>query len=153
MPAPSTADQFIELASRSGLVAPHLLQAHLHRLRQAGTFPGTPRALADLLVSGGLLTRYQAEQLLLGRWRNFILNGKYKVLGPLGAGGMGQVFLCEHLVMRRRVAVKVLHLSFSDGAALERFHREARAVAQLNHPNIVAAHAIDRDGTIHFLGT
>jgi serine/threonine protein kinase len=103
------------------------------------------------LVGDGLLTRFQAGQLLQGKWRNFILSGKYKVLGPLGAGGMGYVYLCEHQIMRRRVAIKVLPPSSSDSASLQRFHREARAVAQLKHTNIVGGYDIDRDGKRHFL--
>src|SRR5689334_1906676 len=130
MSAPATTDQLLELAYKSGLLDPQTLQAYLQSRRAGGALPGTPRALADVLVRDGLLTRFQVEQLLLGRWRNFVLCGKYKVLGPLGSGGMGHVFLCEHQVMRRRVAVKVLPAAHSSNpAALERFHREARAVA------------------------
>jgi serine/threonine protein kinase len=69
------------------------------------------------MVRDGLLTRFQAAHLLQGKWRNFILSGKYKVLGPLGSGGMGQVFLCEHLVMRRRVAVKIMPAARPDDPA------------------------------------
>jgi serine/threonine protein kinase len=152
MPAPSTADQLLELLSKSGLLDPQQLQSYLQSRHPNGVGSNTPRTLANILVRDGLLTRFQSEQLLLGKWRNFILSGKYKVLGPLGAGGMGHVFLCEHLVMRRRVAVKVLPTSRSNNvAALERFHREARAVARLHHPNIVVGHDIDRDGKLHFL--
>src|SRR5262249_16900543 len=62
------------------------------------------------------------------------------------------VFLCEHTVMRRRVAVKLLSPGHTgDPAAVARFHREARAVARLHHPNIVTAHDVDRDGNLHFL--
>jgi serine/threonine protein kinase len=64
---------------------------------------------------------------------------------------MADVFLCEHLVMRRLVAVKVLPSCSSDPVALERFRREARAVARLRHANIVGAHDIDKDGELHFL--
>jgi serine/threonine protein kinase len=152
MSAPSTAVQFLELAYKSGLLDRPHFQAYLERRRAAGPLPEAPRALANRLMRDGLLTRFQVEQLLLGRWRNFILSGKYKVLGPLGSGGMGQVFLCEHQVMRRRVAVKVLPTSRSSNpVSLERFHREARAVAQLHHPNIVSGHDVDRDGKLHFL--
>src|SRR4029450_13349026 len=78
--------------------------------------------------------------------------GKYKVLEKLGAGGMGQVFLCEHELMRRRVAVKVLPTAKAeDQASLERFYREARAVAAVDHPNIVRAYDIDQDENLHFL--
>jgi serine/threonine protein kinase len=151
MRTPSTVDQFLELVSKSGLVDPQALQAYLQRRQAAGERSGTPRALAGALVRDGLLTRFQSEQLLAGKWRNFILSGKYKVLGPLGAGGMGHVYLCEHQIMRRRVAVKVLPLRSGDASALERFHREARAVAQLKHNNIVGGYDVDRDGKLHFL--
>ncbi|HZY84319.1 MAG TPA: spherulation-specific family 4 protein [Gemmataceae bacterium] len=152
MSAPSTLDQFLDLAGKSGLLDPQGLRTYLQRLRGGGGAPAAPRALADALVRDGLLTRFQVEQLLLGKWRNFVLSGKYKVLGPLGAGGMGAVFLCEHKVMRRRVAVKVLPASRADDPAhVERFHRESRAVARLRHPNIVTAHDVDRDANVHFL--
>jgi serine/threonine protein kinase len=149
MSAPSTLNQFLDLAGKSGLLDPQRLRAYLQRL---GAQPAAPRALADALVRDGLLTRFQVDQLLQGKWRNFVLSGKYKVLGPLGAGGMGAVFLCEHVVMRRRVAVKVLPAGRAeDPAHVERFHREARAVARLRHPNIVIAYDVDRDRNVHFL--
>jgi serine/threonine protein kinase len=152
MSAPATVEQFLDLAGKSGLLDPPRARAYLRRLREGGASPAAPRALADALVRDGLLTRFQVEQLLLGKWRNFVLSGKYRVLGPLGAGGMGAVFLCEHVVMRRRVAVKVLPgARAGDPAHVERFHREARAAARLRHPNIVLAHDVDRDGNVHFL--
>src|SRR5438132_6603780 len=71
---------------------------------------------------------------------------------------MGQVYLCEQKLMRRRVAVKVLPTAkANDDASRERFYREARAVAALDHPNIVRAYDIDvdrddRNGSeLHFL--
>src|SRR5207253_5242362 len=78
--------------------------------------------------------------------------GKYKVLERLGAGGMESVFLCEHNFMRRRAAAKVLPPArAADPAALDRFYRQARAVAALDHPNIVRAYDIDQDENVHFL--
>src|SRR4029450_5696071 len=78
--------------------------------------------------------------------------GKYKVLEKLGAGGMGQVFLCEHKLMRRRVAVKVLPTAKAeDPSSLARFYREAKAIAAVDHPNIVRAYDIDQDENLHFL--
>src|SRR5260370_4660525 len=65
---------------------------------------------------------------------------------------MGSVYLCEHMLMRRRVAVKVLPAAKAeDSSSLERFYREARAVAALDHPNIVRAYDIDQDDNLHFL--
>jgi serine/threonine protein kinase len=150
MPAPASADEFLDLALRSGLLGAAALGPYRRR-QAAAAPPESPRPMADLLVRDGLVTRYQAEQLLRGKWRNFLLGGKYLVLGPLGSGGMGQVYLCEHKVMRRRVAVKVLPDRSGDPAAVQRFHREARAVARLNHPNIVGGYDIDTDGRLHFL--
>src|SRR5262245_57554492 len=152
MPPPTTAEQFLDQVGKSGLLDPPRLEEYARQQRAAGALPPTPQGLADALVRDGLLTRFQAEQLLAGRSRNFILSGKYKVLRPLGAGAMGQVFLCEHAVMGRLVAVKLLPSGRAgDPAAVERFHREARAVARLHHPNIVTAHDADRDGNRHFL--
>ncbi len=152
MPVPATVEEFLEVVRKSGLLDPSALQTYLKPSHTTPTAPAMPRELADALVRAGLLTRFQAEQLLLGKWRNFILSSKYKVLDCLGAGGMGSVFLCEHLVMRRRVALKVLPARRARNPdALERFRREARAIACLSHPNIVAAYDTDQDNALHFL--
>jgi serine/threonine protein kinase len=151
MPSPTTIDEFLELVRKSEVVEEKKLTAYLDKMRAAQALPSTPAALAGLLVRDGVLTRFQAEQFLQGKWRRFCL-GKYKVLEKLGAGGMGIVYLCEHKLMRRRVAVKVLPESGAeDTSALERFYREARAVAALDHPNIVRAYDIDQDDKLHFL--
>ena len=67
--------------------------------------------------------------------------GQYEVIGPLGAGGMGEVYRARHKTLDREVAIKVLpaHLAI-DPLALARFEREAKAVAALSHPNILAIH-------------
>ena len=64
--------------------------------------------------------------------------GTYEIGPPLGAGGMGEVYRAHDSKLRRDVAIKVLPASLaSDGAALERFEREALSVAALSHPNIL----------------
>jgi serine/threonine-protein kinase len=77
---------------------------------------------------------------------------RYKVVRELGAGGMGVVYKAEHRIMGRPVALKVMaaHLTAKAGA-VERFRKEVRAAAQLNHPNIVTAHDADEAGGLHFL--
>jgi serine/threonine protein kinase len=151
MPAPSTVDEFLELARKSGTVDEPRLEAYVQNLRAAGSLPAEPSKLAALLVRDALLTYFQAEHLLQGKWKKFTI-GKYKVLERLGVGGMGSVYLCEHKFMFRRVAVKVLPTAKADDeAALKRFYREARAVAALDHPNIVRAYDIDQDEKLHFL--
>jgi serine/threonine protein kinase len=151
MPAPTSADEFLQLARKSGVLDERRLDAYLETYTATEALPAEPARLAGILVRDGLLTHFQAEQFLLGKWRRFTI-GKYKVLERLGAGGMGSVYLCEHKLMRRRVAVKVLPTAKADDpAALERFYREARAVAALDHPNIVRAYDIDQDDKLHFL--
>jgi eukaryotic-like serine/threonine-protein kinase len=74
---------------------------------------------------------------LVGR----VLDGKYEVVALLGAGGMGAVYLSRRVLIGDEVAVKVLHTRFIGNETLvERFRREARAAAQLHHPNVVTIH-------------
>jgi serine/threonine protein kinase len=150
MPAPSTTDEFLELIHKSELLPPPRLDAFVKQASEAASIK-TPRELAVLLIAGGLLTQFQAEQFLQGKWRGFTI-GKYKVLERLGSGGMGTVYLCEHLQVGRRVAVKVLPTNQAHNpSALGRFYREGRAAGVLDHPNLVKAHDIDQDGALHFL--
>ncbi|VTT97027.1 serine threonine protein partial : Serine/threonine protein kinase domain protein OS=Rhodopirellula sp. SWK7 GN=RRSWK_02781 PE=4 SV=1: Pkinase: NPCBM [Gemmataceae bacterium] len=77
--------------------------------------------------------------------------GHYRVLHLLGAGGMGMVFAAEDLALRRPVAIKVMHpdLAAGDGGALQRFLREARALAGVKHQNIVTVYQAFQDrGTV-----
>jgi serine/threonine-protein kinase len=106
------------------------------RARWAGD-PETddPRARADELVGAGLLTPYQREQVLAGNARHLRL-GRYRILDRLGAGGMGQVYKAEHVLMKRVVALKVVAREGGRGAA---FFGEIEAAARLSHPNIVTA--------------
>ncbi|MEM9369416.1 MAG: protein kinase, partial [Planctomycetota bacterium] len=100
----------------------------------------TPKRLAEGLVGAGELTRWQASKLLAGKSKGFFL-GSYKLLRPLGKGGMGVVYLGEHHVMKRQMALKVLPSdALKDERRIDRFKEEARASAQLDHPNIVRAY-------------
>ena len=78
--------------------------------------------------------------------------GRYRILSKLGQGGMGTVYLAEDTFLSRRVAIKVPHFSESDGTTvIERFHREARAAAGIDHPNICPVHDAGQVEGIHFL--
>src|SRR5262245_20026641 len=69
--------------------------------------------------------------------------GPYTVISPLGAGGMGEVWLAEDARLNRKVAIKVLPDSFAtDADRLRRFEQEAHATSSLNHPNILTVHDI-----------
>jgi len=76
--------------------------------------------------------------------------GRYRVLGPLGEGGMGRVYLAEDPSLKRRVAIKVLPPEFAaDTERRSRLLSEARAASALNHPNIVTIYDLgDADGTL-----
>jgi len=77
---------------------------------------------------------------------------RYRVLEPLGAGGMGLVFKAEHVLMGRTVALKVLRGDVGDRPELvERFCREVKTLARLTHPNIVTAHDAEEYGGVLFL--
>ncbi|MBA4191667.1 MAG: serine/threonine protein kinase [Planctomycetaceae bacterium] len=130
---PTTAAELLELLRKSGVASPQRL-ADASRL----SLPAEPQNAAAALVSGGIITRFQAQQLLAGRHKGFRL-GSYAILDLLGRGGMGAVYLAEHLTLHRKVALKVLIPGKNEDqkTAVEAFQREARAVAALDHPNIV----------------
>src|SRR5574340_1452659 len=77
--------------------------------------------------------------------------GPYEIVAPLGQGGMGIVFHARDTRLERAVAVKVLPRDLVDDAdALARFEREAKAVASLSHPNILAIHDFGQvEGTVY----
>jgi eukaryotic-like serine/threonine-protein kinase len=76
-----------------------------------------------------------------------VLSGRYRLESKLGSGGMSTVYLARDETLQRWVAVKVMHREMSDQPdQLERFRREARAVAQLSHPNVVAVIDAGEDG-------
>jgi tRNA A-37 threonylcarbamoyl transferase component Bud32 len=75
------------------------------------------------------------------------LSGRYKLVSKLGSGGMSTVYLAVDETLDREVAIKVLHREISDQPdQLERFRREARAVARLSHPNLVGVIDAGEDG-------
>jgi eukaryotic-like serine/threonine-protein kinase len=150
MSATVTTNEFIESVRKSGLFSDAQLEQYL---KQKPLPPDArPETIAAEMVQSGLLTEFQARQILSGRNADFFIAGKYRILELLGKGGMGSVFLCEHLRMRRLVAVKILPPnSASDPTVLARFEREAQAIAAFDHPNVVHAHDIDQSDGRHFL--
>src|SRR5262245_38423486 len=78
--------------------------------------------------------------------------GPYEILSPLGAGGMGEVYRAKDTRLDRTVAVKVLTDELSRKAGLrQRFEREARAIASLNHPHICALYDVGAENGVDFL--
>ena len=143
--AVSTRASFVETLFLSNLLSPDQFAEV-----PAGDDDESPRALAKQLIEKGLLTRWQAQELLKGRTQFFL--GKYKLLETLGQGGMGSVFTAEHTAMHRVVALKVMSKALlKNEDAIARFQREIRSAAALNHPNIVAAYDADCVKDTYFL--
>ena len=78
---------------------------------------------------------------------------QYRIVRKLGQGGMGSVYEAKHLELGRTVALKILspRLAAEEPDAVERFKREARAAAVLEHPNVVTTHAVGSEGDHHFI--
>jgi serine/threonine protein kinase len=147
MPAPITAAEFLDLVLKSRVIDP----ARLAPVLKSAPAAGTPDVLAARLRDAGLLTTFQAAQLLRGKFRRLLV-GRYRILDRLGTGGSGEVLLAEHLDMKRRAALKVLPRDKADDPfARERFLREARAAGQLDHPHLVRAFDAGEDGGTVFL--
>jgi len=151
----AVAQSFLDLVRRSQLIEEDQLDKFLAELtaRQGGSLPEDQEKLAEAFVEADLITQWQAEKLLAGKHKGFVL-GKYKLLCQLGKGGMSTVYLAEHMLMKRKVAIKVLPANrVQDSTYLERFRVEARAAAKLDDPNIVRAYDIDStsDGKTHYL--
>src|SRR5947209_1571257 len=80
--------------------------------------------------------------------------GPYEVLAPLGAGGMGEVYLAHDARLKRKIALKLLPAQFTqDADRVRRFEQEARAASALNHPNIITIYEIGEIDGIHFMAT
>ena len=151
MPAPTTIADLLDRVRKSGLIPSDKLDGFLVGLNSSGQAPTTPAQVLERLVAAGMITRFHAERLAAGKYKGFQL-GSYLILDQLGTGGMGQVYLAEHLAMRRLVALKVLPVfSSDDSIARERFLREARASATLDHPNIVRIFDLCQDGKLLYL--
>ena len=82
-----------------------------------------------------------------------VIDDRYRVIEPIGSGGMGTVYLAEHVLVRRKVALKLLHTALSARSeAVARFHREAVAAAAVGNPHIVDVLDMGRlDGTTHYI--
>ena len=150
-----TADSFLNVLKQSDLIEPDRIKSLMGTMQDSGIDVGSSSAIGSWMVSHGHLTDWQVDKLQKGKHKGFRL-GKYRLRKLLGKGGMSSVYLAEHTLMRRPCAIKVLPIKkVNDSSYLARFHREAQAVASLDHPNIVRAYDIDmeveKNQEIHFL--
>ena len=146
---------FVKLLSRSRLLSPRQLS---ELPTPIGTSAGSQQDTLDLihcLLAERLITRWQLKRLLHEGGRRFFL-GKYKLLGELGAGMTGTVYLAEQTNLHRRVALKVLPCTplvtdRTDETEIERFRRECQVTAALTHNNIVHVFDFDTNGRCYYL--
>ena len=100
---------------------------------------------ADLDIPAGTLVQMAGSTVadLVGR----VLAGRYRLLGAIGSGASGRVYVADDVRLRRRVAVKVLHAALAEDAGfLRRFRTEAQLAASLHHPNVMAVYDWGEDG-------
>ncbi len=148
---------FLKLLKKSGLLTAAQWDTALSAAKQlynsdrtANPGDAVVESLASELVTLGLLTQWQANQLLKGQ-TGFIL-GKYRLLGPVGKGGMGHVFKASDDGSGAIVAIKVMSRKLTGNQTLvNRFRREIRASSLLNSPNIVRTLDAGRVGKVDFM--
>jgi excisionase family DNA binding protein len=150
----TTAEAYANLVRRTGLVDEAQLVDAVNRFQ---TLPKQRRgrsdaaALAYFLLQSKILSAWQTKMILQGRWRGFTL-GKYRLLDRIGTGGMSSVFLAEHPLMKRKVAIKVLPRSSAEkDSRVKRFLKEAELVSSLDHPNVVKAYHFDAEHDRYYL--
>src|SRR5437867_3888716 len=132
---PPTAEQFLRCVLRSGLLSRDELQSSLRGVPRDKR--GDALALADHLMRLGKLTRFQAGKLLGGACQGLIL-GPFRILTPLGKGGMGTVFLVRDERSDQLVALKVLppRLARTEERMLARFRREMEMSKKVAHSHV-----------------
>lgn len=133
-----TATRFYQAALQSGLAdAPALRTCWDAIPAEKRVAEHIDRRLARQAVQSGVLTLWQAQQLIAGRSTGFKID-RYTLLELIGQGGMGRVYLAKDTRLNRRVALKILSPErVNNPRAIARFHREALVGAQLQHENLV----------------
>jgi serine/threonine-protein kinase len=149
--------EFLTLLKKSGLLAPPQMESAqdvVKKLRDSAktssTGDVTAEAVAAKFVSQNLITQWQANQLLKGQ-TGFILE-KYRLLTPVGKGGMGHVFRAIDTISGATVAIKVMSRKLTGNQTLvNRFRREIRASSLLNNKHIVRTLDAGRVGKVDFM--
>lgn len=137
---PKAAREFLGDVIGSGLLGPEAVPAFITKVGDKLTELVTRDRAAEALTNHGFLTRFQRDRALSGNLFGMVFGG-YRVLDRLSSGSVGIVFLGEHVLMKRRVAIKVIPADDSIPAEVrERFLIEIRLLAGLSHPHLVTAY-------------
>lgn len=150
--AEQSAKSFLGLLERSGIVDRDQLKQALGVLAsESGGETVNSQTLTSHLIDAELITPWHVEKIRSGKYKGFFL-GKFKLLGLLGSGGMSSVYLAEHCISKKQRAIKVLPRSRNDDQSyLDRFYREGRAAASLDHRNVVRVYDICEEGDTHYM--
>jgi serine/threonine protein kinase len=142
---------FVE-AIRVSTILSERLREKFEAIVAEGDCPAEPAELASSLVKNGVLSEYQARQVLKGKPQSLVFGG-YVILDFLGKGTMGKVYKASHRMMGRVVALKILDSRRVSASArsLARFQREMQLVGRLDHPNVVRAYDADRVSDCYFI--
>src|SRR6266536_5578404 len=141
---PDRVGAFLDAACEGDELLRGKVEALLASHQRAGGFIETPVAgIATRIIENG-----QAD-LLVGR-----TIGHYKISKRIGTGGMGDVYLATDMTAGRKAALKLLPTQFTgDAERMKRFQQEARAVAGLNHPNILTIYEVGADSSLRYIAS
>jgi response regulator RpfG family c-di-GMP phosphodiesterase/tRNA A-37 threonylcarbamoyl transferase component Bud32 len=130
---------FLDDQVRIGLLTVSEVTEFLGKIAHKLNADFTPDQLGAMMVADNLLTSYQLKQILAGKGPSLVL-GNYRLRDQLGGGSVGTVFVGEHILLQRRVAVKTMASDEMPLDILNRFTAEMRALADLRHPHVVMAY-------------
>jgi serine/threonine protein kinase len=144
-------DEFVEGLLSSGLIRRDDVKQMVAGFAAEPAQDASVR-LARLLVQQRYLTPYQARKVLSGATKGFFLGG-YRILQPIGEGGMGKVFLAANERTQEKVAIKVLppRRAKEEELSLARFRREMELSQRFVHPNVARTLAVGNDADVHFM--
>lgn len=153
-----SSSSFLQMLAHSGLLKNEQMRHVESRFASMTSHVSgdvSPQAIVIWLLQRKLITPWQAEKLIQGRFRGFFL-GAYKLLSRIAKGGMSTIYAAEHTQSGEIHALKVLPLSRTNQASyLQRFQREASITQRLHHPNIVRVFGVfagtDGQADVHFM--
>lgn len=141
-----TTSEFLDYLARSELVSLEKLDEIRAEAVRLGWLDSEAQPFAEQLIKLRILTPFHVERLLRGKWRNFVINEKFRVLDRLDAGDLGIFFRCEHLTLRKIVTLRS-HAAFATDdpeADQQGLLDRIRQIAPIHDPHLVRLIDIER---------